>query len=90
MEVQACHPSYVESVNRSIHTPISGCLGINVRSYLKKYLRNERGRGLAQVVEDLPSKHKTLSPTPQYCQKTKTNQPNKQKTLTRGNRFFFL
>jgi hypothetical protein len=61
MVAYACHLSYAVNINRKI--VVQTGLDKNSRSY-PKINQSTRTRGMAQVVECLPSKHKALRSTP--------------------------
>jgi hypothetical protein len=54
--MQACHPTYAESINRRIMFQTNQ--SINSRPYLKNKIK---ASSMAPMVEFLPSKHKDLS-----------------------------
>jgi hypothetical protein len=61
--VNACHPSYAGGVGRRIM--VFDQLGTkSARSYEKKLIKAKRARGMAQVVEFLPTKHEALTSNP--------------------------
>jgi hypothetical protein len=67
MVVYAYNPSYVRGRGRRIASDISPMK--SVRPYLKKNQTKGAG-GMTQVVEPLPSKHKTLSSNPHTTKTT--------------------
>jgi hypothetical protein len=62
MGIHLCHPSYVGSLNKKVSIQVSPV--ITMRPYLKKINKAKRAGSMAQVVEHLPSKWKTLNSIP--------------------------
>jgi hypothetical protein len=69
MVVHTCNPSYEGDRVGGLRSEAGE--GKSSRPYLKNKLKQNRGEGMAQVVEHLSSKSKTLSSNPNSAKKKK-------------------
>jgi hypothetical protein len=72
MVAHTCHPSYTESINRSISVQVD--LGIHKRSYSKNKKKLKRAGGVAPVVEHMHSQPQGPEFKLQYSSQQKSRQ----------------